>query len=213
MAERRHIAYLRVRVEDRDRDPDEARTVQTDTVKRLAVSGVTLEVNDRDWGISGSHGRVQATEVKKLRSRHPRLIPGHRLRKRLRCNGCDAVDICAVEQDGPLPQRSCHVTSFEELNASDRVLGAAQPTDNADDWDDDELPRVELHGQGELDGHRFPVDLVDDPRPIGGANPQSVVPDTSSATPVLDLDREDTGWADRDAVDVATRERDWSIRE
>jgi len=51
---RRHVAYLRLSVEDKGADPEAERSVQTSTVRRLA-GAVPLEIVDADWGISGSH--------------------------------------------------------------------------------------------------------------------------------------------------------------
>jgi DNA invertase Pin-like site-specific DNA recombinase len=52
---RRHVAYLRLSVEDKDKDPEAERAVQTATVRRLAGTVPGLEIMDGDWGISGSH--------------------------------------------------------------------------------------------------------------------------------------------------------------
>jgi DNA invertase Pin-like site-specific DNA recombinase len=51
---RRHVAYLRLSVDDKSKDPEDERAVQTATVRRLAGTA-PLEIVDGDWGISGSH--------------------------------------------------------------------------------------------------------------------------------------------------------------
>jgi DNA invertase Pin-like site-specific DNA recombinase len=51
---KRHVAYLRLSVDDKSKDPEDERAVQTATVRRLAGTA-PLEIIDADWGISGSH--------------------------------------------------------------------------------------------------------------------------------------------------------------
>lgn len=131
-------------------------------------------------------------------------LPGHRPAQASVRGLRKDEDLIVVEENGPVAQQAGQGLRIRQGHTRDRARGTpSNAAQRAQDRRDGDPVCRELVTEGQLDGKRLAVDLLDGPGSIVLADEQPVPMNLESPRTVLRLDDEDPGGPNRDRIDIA----------